>query len=390
MTQDYKKNLKPILVSIIPDLVGGKGHVFPYHHSVSKAAKLLGWEHRVAVPKEPIIKDLPEDWSACLSHEDLEAEANLWTKISKINGSLALGLSIANYLRQKILPKAKPTIIFMERFIHLQLLSLAIALWFIPRKNLVVWLLYRRDTHNTKTRFVYKILTKLIKIILAPGRLQLLTDSELLSQSLSSYFAEPIKVMPIPHTEINFAHELTPENTIITCCWLGPPRKEKGWSNVKRLVKTQSEFASKICLVASESANLSTVTNGINIKLIKDNLTRIEYDSWLCICDFILLPYDPEAYQERTSGIFTECIFAGKIPLVTPDTWMARELSKYSLDELIINWHKPKTILAKIVEIKNNLNIQNKLAKMQSEYQNFHNIEEYATRMQTIFKVCYT
>ena len=387
MPQDSKEKLPPIIVSIIPDLVGEEGHIFPYHHSVSKAACLLGWEHQIALPKTPKIEDLPINCSPCLRHVDLESEANLIQKIARIKDSFALGFSIANYLEESILSKRNSTIVFLERFIHLQLLSLTIALLFLPKENLSVWLLYRRDTHNAKTGFIYKFFTKAIKKLLNPGKLQLLTDSEILSQSLSQYFAEPFTVMPIPHTEISCENKLIAKTTKITCWWAGPPRAEKGCKIIRSLVKTQSKFAKEICVVASESSKLIPITGGVNVKLIKDNLTRNEYDLWLCSCDFILLPYDSEAYRERTSGIFTECIIAGKIPLVTSQTWMAKELSKYNLEKLILDWQDLKKVLEIITQIKQDLTIKAKLNQMQRQYQQFHCLEKYAEKIGEIYKL---
>jgi hypothetical protein len=100
----------------------------------------------------------------------------------------------------------------------------------------------------------------------------------------------------------------------------------------------------------------------------------------------ILLPYDPIAYQERTSGIFTEAIIAGKIPLVTPNTWMAYELSKYQLDkDLVIQWDHPEKVLTQLLEIKNNPQIQDKLETMKTAYQNFHTVKQYSQSLQQLF-----
>ena len=54
--------------------------------------------------------------------------------------------------------------------------------------------------------------------------------------------------------------------------------------------------------------------------------------------DFVLLPYDKKIYAECNLGIFVEAIVAGKITLVSADTWMAYELNKFKLTELVIDW----------------------------------------------------
>ena len=80
-------------------------------------------------------------------------------------------------------------------------------------------------------------------------------------------------------------------------------------------------------------------------------MTREEYYSWLHLSQVILLPYDSFEYGSRTSGIFTECIVSGKIPLVTNNTWMSHECLKYNLTELIIDWHNPKYVFDNIKKI---------------------------------------
>lgn len=65
----------------------------------------------------------------------------------------------------------------------------------------------------------------------------------------------------------------------------------------------------------------------------------------------MLIPYDAIAYQERTSGVFTEAVMAGNIPLTTTNTWMARELLKFGLDNLIISWENPESVWQHIEKV---------------------------------------
>ncbi|WP_392533940.1 hypothetical protein [Nostoc sp. C117] len=375
----------PILISIIPNLMGGEGHIIPYHTSITKAANLLGWKHIAAVAPEPKIVDLPINWQPCLSSENLELTINPIIRIFKCNDIYKFGSSIAKYLKKEILPNSKHNIIFLERFIHVQLLGLLIALCLIPKENLSVWLLYRRDTHQDKTRSIYKLLNKFIKRILEPGKFHLLTDSESLSKSLSNYFNESVTVMPIPHTDFIDVDTIPDLINEVICWWPGAPRAEKGWDIIKSLITSMSEEAKKICVVAAESSELSTVLSGIRVELIPQNLSKLDYLKWLKTSNIILLPYDADAYRERTSGIFTECIMAGKIPVVTKGTWMATELSKYGLEELIIEWSQPDIIVSKIINLSKSLTVKNKIKEMQKGYQNFHTVESYAREMKILF-----
>jgi hypothetical protein len=378
----------PILISIIPNLLGGEGHIIPYHNSVTKAADILGWKHIAAVAPDPKITDLPPNWDTCLSSKNLEATTNPIFRIFKFKDIYDLGDTIAQFLQQ-VVPYSNYPIVFIERFIHVQLLALLIALYIIPRQNLSVWLLYRRDTHQDKTRWLYKLLNKAVKQILEPGKFHLLTDSEILSKSLSNYFNETVTVMPIPHTEVIDTEAIPKQSNEIVCWWAGAPRLEKGWDAMKSFVTSVSEEANKICVVAAENSQLLPVPGGVKVKLISNKLTQLEYVKWLATCDIVLLPYDATAYSERTSGIFTECIMAGKIPVVSEGTWMAKELYKYGIEELIINWEKPEIVANKILKISKSLTVKNKVMKIYENYHSFHNVETYSREMNKIFDNSY-
>jgi hypothetical protein len=383
---DTSEKSEPLLICLIPNLVGGEGHIIPYHQSVGQATKHLGWEHQVAVARDPTIKNLPDRWSFSFNNYDLESESNIIKKIFRIKSAFDLGIDIANYLREDVIARSRFKIIFLERFIHLQLLSLLIALLLIPKKEFVVWLLYRRDVHKDRTRFIYKLLNHLIKKLLGSDRFKLLTDSELLSHSLSSYFNQPVIVMPIPHTDFICCDRSTEKVAEIVCWWPGPPRLEKGWETIKALGNVQFDKNALFCLVAAESSELVPKSGGIKIQRVKNNLTRLEYSQYLNICDFILLPYNSDAYRERTSGIFTECIIAGKIPVVTSNTWMAKELYNYGLESLILDWEEPEIVWNKILEISQDLIIKKQIDQMQSDYRKFHGIEKYAAKMQQLLQ----
>jgi hypothetical protein len=263
-------------------------------------------------------------------------------------------------------------------------LALWLATLLIPPENLAVWILYRRDTHNHKTRIIYKLINKLIKNRVSSQNFRLLSDSKLLSKSLSNYFEEQVTVMPIPHTESINNQIDNHNNDYILCWWAGPPREEKGWQVIRNLVNYQSAEAEKFCVVAAKSSLLKSVKGGVQVNLIEDNINRCQYLQWLAKSDFILLPYDPEAYKERTSGIFTEAIIAGKIMVVSPHSWMAQELVKYNLENLVWDWHNLANIFQHLQKILNDQKTKEKIKVMQKDYLLFHNINNYALFMKNL------
>jgi hypothetical protein len=188
-------------ISIVPNLVGGEGHTTPYHQAVSQAIQLLGWKHQVLIPEEESNFSGSDNWLPCLYPHNLEAEANLTQKIFNFYHAIRLGISLAKGVNKNKVDQSQITILFLERFIHFQLLALYFAVCLLPKQNLAVWLLYRRDTHKSKTIKLYKMLNQWIESLLPNGHFQLLTDSELLSQSLGQSFHQTVHVFPIPHTD---------------------------------------------------------------------------------------------------------------------------------------------------------------------------------------------
>jgi hypothetical protein len=138
--------------------------------------------------------------------------------------------------------------------------------------------------------------------------------------------------------------------------------------------------------VAAETAGLTAIANGISLQTLPEHLSRADYLHWLNRSDILILPYEAEAYRERTSGIFTEGIIAGKLPLVTPHTWMARELADYGLTDLVIDWGQPTRVIEKILEITANPALKSKIKVMQSVYQQQHNIASFAERLNAIYQ----
>jgi len=369
----------PIFISLIPCLMQGEGHIIPYHQSVGRAVQQLGWEHLVLLPQNSPAQLFEQQFS-CLWSADLEAPGSFWAKLLRWHDVIKLARSISTFFEQKSEFKQCPKIIFIERFIHLQLFALTLALWLMPVENLQVWLFYRRDVHNDQTRGLYRGSNHLIKYRVGADHVRFLTDSEPLQKVLGAYFAEPLTVMPIPHTDITKPESftLTKNATEMIAWWAGSPREEKGWNIMRNLVREPVKLSQTVTLVAAQSSQLTAHPLGFSVRLIEDQLSREDYQQWLWFSDFILIPYDSQAYRERTSGVFTECIIAGKIPLVTPQTWMAQSLEKYDLTELILTWDSPQSVGDRLLAIKQDVQVKAKLAQMQRDFQAFHQETTYA------------
>src|SRR5439155_22902188 len=66
-----------------------------------------------------------------------------------------------------------------------------------------------------------------------------------------------------------------------------------------------------------------------NINLRREAITEEEYNQYLLSSDLILLPYQPERYVSRTSGILAEAICAGVPAIVPQGTWLAEQVRRH-------------------------------------------------------------
>ncbi|MBI1910235.1 MAG: glycosyltransferase [Deltaproteobacteria bacterium] len=376
-------NSETLLIAVAPFLFDEAGHDFAYHKSVEKAADHLGLGYRVWLPLSCNIDNLPRHWEKILPPEKLDDNSPYLKKIYlRIKRAFSFGLLCLPYFKR--MKKMESTIIFLESFSSSILFILTLILFLTARKKgLSLWLLYRYEPAQLRLHGLpYKYLNQILKKILSPEKIRLLTDSHLLAHSLSAYFNEKVAVVPIPHVHPELP-SFSKQGPLVgvTCWWPGRPRTSKGLEIIQAISKIDGPKALNIKLVAAHNSFLSGSPDGIKIELIKDTLTEKEYLYWLNVSDVILLPYDPKTYSQGTSGIFVEAISAGKPTLVSNGTWMASELTKHDLGELIMNWYDNFAggeIISRIIQVAESSFIRDKILAMQKVYQKNHGEEAFA------------
>ncbi len=195
-----------------------------------------------------------------------------------------------------------------------------------------------------------------------------LTDSEM----IASEFQKKLRVLPIPHTIQGGQAEEQ-----IICWWPGRPRQEKGLADIQRLAKIQDRRA--IAMALSQEAGIACQYQ------LPSTLTVEEYHHWLERSRVILLPYAPDVYRSGTSGIFVEAIVAGKMPLVKEGSWLANELKRFDLSELIVNWEDPLFFSHLHRKLESEI-IKVKLQKMQETYAAYHSLDYYTQKLKELLK----
>jgi glycosyltransferase involved in cell wall biosynthesis len=120
-----------------------------------------------------------------------------------------------------------------------------------------------------------------------------------------------------------------PRSSRPTIVCLGYANRAKGYGLLPRAVASVLERHSDARFLihgisqGSDAADDARVFErladlGPRVDVRLDVLSRHEYESLLAAADFLLLPYDPDVYRTRGSGIFSEAARLG-IPVIAPE-----------------------------------------------------------------------
>ena len=158
----------------------------------------------------------------------------------------------------------------------------------------------------------------------------------------------PVKprVYPLPQNYDLDTVGTIPGTTSIhpTVAVLGRPLKRKGTSWIADIISNaHRKFGNAHFLVQSgvTNANLLGLAFKSRIHVKIGGLSPQDYAATLNSADILLLPYVPEDYKSRTSGIFADCAAFGKIAVVPKDTWMARNIQNGNAAGVIFDPDSP-------------------------------------------------
>jgi hypothetical protein len=374
----------PTLVALIPQLEDETGHYYSYAKAVERACHHIGWNYLAALPRSCRLQALPKGWSKCLYTDRANWKHQLFPALRSV---LRLSLSIRAFLMSLPHPAAKSSVLFIDSFDQGHLLAVILSTLLLKNIPSEVWIFCRYPYRRLLMKgHILRLLTFMLQRTIAPGRVTFLTDSKLLERSYSRLLSRPPKVMPIPHALFVFpsAEKFSPSDRW-TLWWPGEPRKHKGLNVIKRIGECRLDGSNRFRLIVADSAGVRGASNGIQVETLASPLPMEEYAHTLNRADIILLPYDADIYEEATSGIFVETVAAGKIPLVSSETWMSFELERFHLEELAIDWDD-KRIFARIAEIASSASIRERLVRMSEAYILFHNETSYANEMLHIYR----
>ncbi len=173
------------------------------------------------------------------------------------------------------------------------------------------------------------------------------TDTDLLSAEYSRLTGTPFNTLPIPFQQTRLRERLAsqgrrdPEAPVVIT-YLGDARLEKGYRDfpaaleyIKPLIeagKVRFRLQSNFNSAGGEPGIMSAVQKlgqypASQVELMMNPLDHNAYYDHLVEADAVLIPYDPERYHARSSGVLIEAMSAGKPVITTYGSWMETQVS---------------------------------------------------------------
>ena len=181
------------------------------------------------------------------------------------------------------------------------------------------------------------------------NRTRFVTDSPILQSGYEAILQQPVTLLPVVVSRHAMDSCKRPGDPPCFAC-LGSARADKGFPEVLAAIDSLSaspqpinarfalqssnpDYRSAVALAGFRSAPEE------HVSLVEHPLSEEGYLQLLREADVLLLPYRPETYKERTSGVFCEALSAGKPVIVSAGSLMARQVSRERTGWLIRDRH---------------------------------------------------
>jgi hypothetical protein len=167
-------------------------------------------------------------------------------------------------------------------------------------------------------------------------RLIFVTLTNLLAEELSALLGTKVDVAPIPlpYSDPRLYGSAKPNPHLPRVAVLGGTRREKGSYLIPDIVRAcrsyvRVEFLIHLTnntLTAEEAEKLARIAEELQVTVIREPMSRPEYNTALNSADIVLFPYEVVPYRKRISGVFAEAVANGKPVVTTRGTWMAEQI----------------------------------------------------------------
>ena len=383
----------------------GRGHFIPYHVSIGKVAQGAGYEYLVLVD-ESCESKLPTDWSRTLHGvfslrtpgvgpllrkfqfvELFRALRTSWQATRAFSESLRR----ATELRAAEFDKV---VFFIERFNPLHIAGIGLTCGALRRRygghpHFGCWMIFNEAYIALQGGFRFFALRAAIRFLswnLSQSGLGLLAYPETKGALAKRLGREFMTVPLLPSIDVFALPPRPPPVGGISCWYAGLPRKEKGASEIEAITRffdPESSSNEKITLVLAESVSAIVPEGGVILRRVDNYLSEADYSKTLLNCHVLLMPYHPSLYADHGSNIFVEAIGAGRMPLVSSGTWLATQLSRYDLEQLVVDWKDP-AFWGNVRRLVSDSSLWSRLEKMRKDYADIYSEKGFRPVMTTL------
>jgi glycosyltransferase involved in cell wall biosynthesis len=243
------------------------------------------------------------------------------------------------------------------------------------------------DTRRYST-FLYGMFFR-AALPVAGRKMVLFSDSVDLAGEYEVLAKNPVTVLPIPHIPDAEGTEACAPDGKYVVLYPGEARVEKGYHLLPRavgnLLSKRDDVRFVIQSNVSGNRSREVLEAREKIKALEkdvDYIDRIleseEYYENMRRADAVLLPYFPETYRKRTSGILAEALAFGK-PVVVPEgTWMERQIAEYGHCGVVMDRYDEGGLEEAIEAVLDNREeYQDRAMAASARWREFHNARTY-------------
>ena len=209
---------------------------------------------------------------------------------------------------------------------------------------------------NPEQAELYKVAFSRLKSVLPESQIFISAHTKGVAKALNSVSQGlPVHVMPMPqYYGEDRPKPLEKPVTKPVMTVLGRSIKRKGSGKVLDLVNKLHGIHPQLRFrIQSTSVSRREKWKAFfrpRISLILGGMPMDQYLANLRQSDIFLLPYLPEEYRDRTSGVFAECAAVGGIAVVPKDTWLARQIEQENAVGVIYDPNVPNSIENAVIQ----------------------------------------
>jgi len=365
-------------------------HSVPVRIALEQCAEILNVEYTAVVDQNcPIFKGT-EKWLRVLHFSRTGTLHDLFEDLaipeiqSKLREFCDLWIRIRSLLKG-INNNASCTIIRLDWGVNsYQKLAvfLSVASLLAARKNTIVWIHLDRSADRTKiARFRQRLLDIFpIKVW------RTAYTSEIAAENKK--YGRVVDILPLPlHPALSdFAYKHRSANKINLChakadklvCWLFINRPEQGLALLPKIIDHPSVGAFPKKSIKCFVCEHASIKENAEIELVRlPYVSEEDYHLHFNKCEVVFLPYKTHSYSSSMSMVFIETIATSKIPIVSDGTAMARELRRFELGDLVIDFDTEFSWTL-INKIRKDVSIRARVNLMAESYVREHGTFGYA------------